>query len=304
MASSSTSVLYKFCSAESAKLILSGQTLRWSVPDLLNDPLELGHTSELAFTQADLIKGAVKLATNMIFSRDAPSGNAPLLAAVRRWRDEDRFDSPEEAEGVLQELLSQMVGQRQEAIDEIMANWRTYTNKLRICCFCSKWDNLTQWQLGAQNHTGVALRFQLQDTKSFGQPQAVKYVNDRPAITTLAEQLRAVINHEQGPAQKSFEEKFTAKATIYKPQQEVRCFHGLTNDDPAPAEDPNQWFLDREFEAESLKGVYFGLNTSLQDKQAIWDLVKKNYKLVKIHNTQLLLGKYELEAERITEKPT
>lgn len=304
MTVSDTDIVYKFCSAESAKRILTNKTLRWSTPALLHDPLELDHTTRLSFNQQDLIKGAIKTAISMIFAREAPKGNAPLLTAIRRWRDEERFNSPEEAEHVLQELLSQMVDQRQEAINKIMSDWQDFTKKLRICCFCSKWDNLVDWQLRAANHTGVVLRFELQGAKSFGEPQAVNYVNERPAITTMMEQLNIVINAERFMAQEKFAEKFTVKAAAYKSQQEVRCFYQLQESDPAPGNDPSQWFLDRPFEEDAFKGVYFGLNTSLPDKQAIWDLVKGNFTGIKQHKIKLVRGKYDLEAERLSEKPT
>jgi hypothetical protein len=300
---SHTNIVYEFCSAESAKRILTNRTLRWSTPALLRDPLELDHTSRLTFTQQDLLKGAIKTAISMIFAREAPKGNAPLLAAIRRWRDEERFNSPEEAENVLQELLSQMVDQRQEAINKIMSDWQDFTKKLRICCFCSKWDNLVDWQLRATNHAGVVLRFELQESKSFGEPRAITYVNERPAITTIMEQLNIIINNERFIAQEKFSEKFSVKATSYQPQHEVRCFYQLQDSDPAPSSDPSQWFSDREFEDDALKGVYFGLNTSLQDKQAIWDLVKSNFTGVKLNKIKLVRGKYDLEAERLTEKP-
>lgn len=304
MAASNTDILFKFCSAESAKKILSTQSMRWSAPCLLGDPLEPTHETRLDFDGEALLKGVIKVATSMIFAREVPKGNAPLLTAIRRWREEERFASPDEAEVVLKELLSQMVDQRLEIINKIMSDWQDYAQRLRICSFCGKWENLVAWQLFSHNYTGVVLRFQLQDTKSFGDPVPVKYTAERPVITTMKDQLGVILANERYIAQEYFQEKFSTKPSAYSDQQELRCFYHLAEDDPAPGPDCSQWFVDRPFEPDSLKGVYFGMCTGLKDKQEIWDLVKKNFSLVKMYSTKVLPAKFELESERLTEKPS
>ena len=303
MAANDTDILFKFCSAESAKKILSTQSMRWSAPCLLGDPLEPSHETRLNFDSQDLLKGAIKAATSMIFAREVPKGNAPLLTAIRRWREEERFGSPEEAESVLQELMSQMVDQRLEAINKIMSDWQNYAQRLRICSFSSRWENLAAWQLFSHHYTGVVLRFQLQDTKSFGDPIPVKYASERPVITSIKHQLGIILTNERHIAQEHFQDKFTTKPSEYSNQQELRCFYQVSDTDPAPGSDCSQWYIDRPFEPESLKGVYFGMHTTQQDKQEIWDLVKKNFSLVKIFATKVLPAKFELESERLTEKP-
>jgi hypothetical protein len=301
---SETETLYKFCSIESAKRVLSNKTIRWSAPYLLRDPLELDHRTRVNLNTEVLVKGAIKTVTGLIFAREPPKGNAPLMAVVRRWRDEDRFHTPEEAEHIIKDLLWQLVEQRQEALNKVVADWQEYTKRLRMCCFCSHWDNLVDWQLQGRNHTGVVLRFQLTGTKSFGEPKLVQYSAERPVITTLKEQLGIILTGDRFVAQDHFPEKFLTKAATYKPQQEVRCFYQLPDTDPTPGDDAEQWFTDREFEPDSLKAVYFGLNTSVADKQVIWDLAKKFSAGIKLHTAKLMPGKYELEADKLSDRPS
>src|SRR5690625_4800693 len=97
--------LAKYCTAEAAGKILSSRQLRWHGPHLLGDPFELTHQSPLGFDPATLLDAAIRTATAMIFARELPRSNSPLMAVVRRWREEERFDSQEEAEEVLTELL-------------------------------------------------------------------------------------------------------------------------------------------------------------------------------------------------------
>ena len=303
MADRAQDSLFKYCSAATAKQILSGQTLRWSASHLLQDPLELDHFSELGFNTDQLLTAAIKTATGFIFSKDLPRGNAPLLAAIRRWREEERFNSPEEAEDVLKDLMAQMVDQRLEVIEKIKADWKLYTRQLRIACFSGRPDNMVNWCQFADNHRGVVLRFQSDESPAFKDLQKIRYQAVRPDLTTLKEQLGVILLNEKHIAQEHFLEKFTTKAQQYSDQQEIRCFYQQDDAEHPIDSNPGNWFIDRPFGDDDLKAVYFGLSVSAADRKEIYALVKTNYKLVKLFDLKLLPGKYEVEAERITEKP-
>lgn len=295
--------LYKYCSIGTAMQILESRSLRWSASHLLNDPMELNFSSELGFNTEQLLSAAIKTATGFIFAKDLPRGNAPLLAAIRRWRDEERFNSPEEAEGVLKDLISQMVDQRLDAIEAIKQDWKLFTRQMRITCFAKSPDNLNNWFQFADNHRGMVLRFQSEESPCFKDPQAVRYQAARPDLTTLKEQLGIILLNERHVAQEHFLDKFTTKATEYGPQQEIRCFYEQDENEYPIDSNPANWYVDRPFGSEDLKAVYFGLSVNAEDRKSIYNLVKKNYSLVKFFDYKLLPGKYELEAERITEKP-
>jgi hypothetical protein len=294
--------LFKYCSVDTAKQILTSRALRWSSSHLLGDPLELNHDSELGFNTDQLLSAAIKTATSFIFAKDIPRGNAPLLTAIRRWREEERFGSPEEAEEVLKELMGQMVDQRLDAIEKIKADWKLYTRQLRIACFSSRPDNLGNWSQFGDQHRGVVLRFQCDESPVLKDPLAVRYQPARPDLTTLKEQLGVVLLNERHVAQDHFLEKFTTKAIQYSDQQELRCFYQQDDSQNPIDSNPGNWYLDRPLGDYDLKAVYFGLSTRPDDRKAIYELVKKNYTLVKLFDFKLLPGKYELEAERITEK--
>ncbi len=303
MAERNQGSLFKYCNAETAKAILTSKCLRWSASHLLQDPLELKHSSELSFSTDQLLSNSIKMATSFIFSKDMPKGNAPLLAAIRRWRDEERFGSPEEAEDVLKDLMSQMVDQRLEAIEKIKADWKLFTRRLRIANFCSKPDNLSAWDQFADHHRGVVLRFQCDESPSLKDPKAVRYQATRPDITTLKDQLGVILLNERYTAQDHFLDKFIAKPAQYSEQHEFRCFYHQDEEQEPIDSNPDKWFIDRPFGDDNLKAVYFGLSVNPAERKAIYEMVKKNYTLVKLFDIKLLPGKYEIEAERITEKP-
>ncbi|MGK0498557.1 MAG: hypothetical protein ACJAYG_000188 [Oceanicoccus sp.] len=54
------SSLTTFCSAETCLKILNSQSLRWSAPHLLNDPVELNRHSTPDFNAEGLLNGMIK----------------------------------------------------------------------------------------------------------------------------------------------------------------------------------------------------------------------------------------------------
>ncbi|TQV79492.1 DUF2971 domain-containing protein [Exilibacterium tricleocarpae] len=292
--------LVKYCTADTAGKILSNRSLRWCAPHLFCDPFELNHDTGLPFDPHELLSAAIKAATAMIFARDAPRGNTPLVTAIRRWRDEERFSSPEEAEDVLQELLSQIIDQRQAAIDQVMMDWRKFTRRLRICCFSAKPNNIAAWRQYGERHHGVAIRFQCGEFTALPKPRQVNYRGGRPDITTLREQLGVIIGDERCVPQEQFYEKFTSKPTVDSPIQEWRCFHRADDSTSADHTDATNWFDDIKFECNEITGVYFGIYTDTAVKRKLCELLKAQYSHAKIFQARAVPGKYEVDFERIT----
>ena len=108
------------------KLILENQTLRWSSPQLFDDPWELRVDPRLLFDHLSINQAMLKTATATIFTRDLPAGdlNHPLYKAIRRWRAEDRFRDEDKAFGALTELLSATAGTLEAKLQKLGCNWR------------------------------------------------------------------------------------------------------------------------------------------------------------------------------------
>ncbi|GAB1256605.1 hypothetical protein [Aurantivibrio plasticivorans] len=296
-------VLFKYCPIEEAKALLEGRSLRWRASHLIDNPFEMTISTPLRFNQEQLLNSAIKTATNFIFTKEAPKGGSPLMAAIRRWRDEERFGSPEEAEGVLRDLMMQMIEQRKEALDKTMAEWKLLARRVRVCDFTAKGDNFYAWSQLAEEHRGVILRFQSDGSEMFGKAEPIHYSDLRPEITPLKDQLAAILNGDKVEPKLQFLDKYYIKPTALKFQQGIRCLF-QQNDKETPIDDaPANWFIDREWGEDDLTGVQFGFATPLAEKQSIWDQVKQNFTGVKLFETKLLPGKFELEVERITEKP-
>lgn len=300
MASHTPEYLVKFCTAETGKLILKSNALRWSSPHLFGDPFELTHESQLSFDPQILLQAAIKMSTAMIFAKEAPKGNTPLINAIRRWREEERFASPEEAYDVLKELLSQVVDHRLNVIEHMMTQWRKYARSLRVCNLSTKADNLCAWQYFGQQHQGVAIRFQTGENTTLPKPEKVLYKGARPEISSLRDEMSIIMGGADDNANEHFEEKFIHKAPHCANEEEWRCFRQVTESVGGANTSADSWYEDVPFQRSEVTALYLGAYTPANIKKELLDIINASYPSAPIFQTRISAGKYELEFEKLT----
>ena len=291
--------LVKFTDAAAAISILSDSTLRWSAPCLFDDPFELNHQTTLNFDSRVLLTACVKSTLGLIFSRDDPKGNSPLIKAIRRWRTEDRFDSEEEAQDVLTELLTSMVQHREPEVLEIMRDWKNYARKLRILCLSDGHDNVNFWTRYAANHTGVAIRFACGEDTNMEKPMPLSYSETKPEISPLSEQMDILMNQSNVLVQESFASKFLCKSKVDSKDKEWRVFK--TAEDQGQIADESQMFEQVRFENNEVRAVYFGAEIVEKSKLDITALIKRKYPKAKVFQAIPSYEKFELDFERIND---
>lgn len=297
MVKSSTDSLVKFCDAQTAEKILSSQALRWSAPHLFSDPFELHYQSLLSFSQDDLLVATVKSAINLIFSPENPVGSTPMLQAIRRWRAEDRFQTPEEAQSVLHGLLAQMVSTRQQQIELMMHDWRDFTQRLRICCFSAKVDNLNAWRQYADHHRGVALRFRTDEDGGFSEPMKVSYQDYRPEITRIRDQVEAIVKNSNSDPSKEFRDKFLIKSKAFTEEREWRCMRVLSEKSHTAFE-AGSAFSDIKFSGRDLAAIYFGVSTPPALREKLTKLAGAINPKIRIFSGNLQPYSFDIEFQR------
>lgn len=291
--------LIKFADGETAVRILAEQKLRWSSPDRFGDPFELSAKSGFNFDTHSLLDSTIKLASSMIFAPEQPKGDSPLINAIRRWREEERFNSPEEAHGVLRELLTKMVDYRQAQLDTARAKWQEYVRKVRICCFSAKPDNISAWEQFGDQHRGVGIRFAIGEDSPFSSAKAVVYQTERPQLTSLREQLGAILHNRKDAVVDRFKDHFFIKGNHRKQEQEWRCLTFSSQEVPVTHMDAAEWYDDLSFSAAQITGIFFGISTSDDVKTEIFKLIQERYPQAKPF--QAVPGKigYTIEIEKI-----
>lgn len=288
--------LVKYCSSATAIKILGDQSLRWSAPHLFGDPFELHHATQIDVSAARMLEILLREALIMLFGPDAPTGRSnKLVNVMARWREEHRFCDEEEASTVLRELLGQIADLQARQVDEYMANWRGYARTVRIACFSAKPDLMRCWQRFAADHTGIALRFECGEGTALPQPRQVTYQVSAPTITSLHEQIEGILGRRPAPNSTDFQPKLLSKNRYDHAELEWRCFD---NDRDDPDSDEAFWYSDRRFPAQELRAVYFGARSSAGDRDAITQLMRRNFPHAKLYQAAPAAGSYELEMVR------
>lgn len=287
------SALIKFCDVETGLKILNGQSLRWSSPHLFRDPFEPDVHAAADFSPNQFVGGLIKEAINMLFGPNEPRGKSNrLVAAIARWRDEERFASEEEAETVLQQLLGQLAEQQQLEIDKYMQAWQQFARSVRICCFCDKPTNMAAWQRYADNHGGLALKFAAGEDASLNAPKKVAYTTTPPLVTSLAEQVAVAYGKQEPPRKEAFITKLLSKNRDNSSEREWRCF----DIDNAQADaDEELWYSDKTFKINELKAVYLGLGMPPAQRSKIVELVRRDFKNTRIFQAEAVAGKFEID---------
>ncbi|MFK7864477.1 MAG: hypothetical protein AB8B95_09675 [Pseudohongiellaceae bacterium] len=295
MSSKQPTSLVKYNDAETAIRTLTNASLRWSAPCLLQDPFELDHHSSLNFDSKALLIACVKKTLGLIFSRDDPSGNSPLIKAVRRWRAEERFDTEDEATEVLTELLASMVRQRDPELSQIRDDWNDFSSKLRILSLNESHENLSLWQNQADGHKGIAVRLACGEDTNFESPMSMVYTETKPEISSLSEQVEILMSQEPVSIQDGFMEKFLCKSKLQSKEREWRLFNNTEH----TVDDETQWFEDITFAPSELRAVYFGAGIAETNKQAVLKLLSQKYPRAKQFQAIAKNSRFELDFERL-----
>ncbi len=283
--------LFKYCRADIALAVLREQSWRWGNPDQLTDPLEPNSSWGLPFTRDELLTQLVKVVNSLIFAPDNPKGNSSLIAAIRRWRQDKRFESQEETAGILSQLLGPMVEKRWLELEKQVEQWKHYETHLRITSFCAKPDNMLAWESYADMHRGVVLRFKVDEDNMVNNAVKLSYKPERLQLAAIKEQLGTIIYNTKDDLSEKFPEMHKIKPSHRKSEQEWRSFKHVEQSD--------QPFTYYKFQPRELSAVIFGLACTDEDKSAILSVMQSHHKKTKTFQAKVNREGYGIELENL-----
>lgn len=285
--------LVKFCTFATGLKILESRALRWSAPHLFDDPFGLHYRSTPELSAASLLETLRREALIMLFGPDAPTGrHNKLVNVMARWREQERFCDEAEADTVLRELLGEIAELQMGHVEEYMNKWRVFASHVRIACFSDKPGNLVGWERYADNHRGMALRFDCGEGTALPKPLPVSYQNQAPVVTSKKEQLEVIYGRYPAPTPKEFPAKLLVKGRHNQLEMEWRCIDRETDD---VGEDDRRWYVDRRFPAKELRAVYVGAFMPQAERERLIGVLRAGYPHVKILQAQAQHGRYEFE---------
>lgn len=307
MASGQPISLVKFAGIREGKHILSKGALRWSSPELFQGPFELRYDQGLEFSNKELLKQVLKTIAAMVFARDMPTPGLPdhpFSKLIRRWRTEDRFNSEEEVEEALSNIVGNMVDKQLEETQELVQHWSYLISHTRVLSLLEKHQEIDFWEKYADNHRGIAIRFRCDvENSSLANPQRAEYGVKRPQITTLKEQVNVLIGQERKVEESTLHEKLLMRSKSKIHEKEWVCHKTLTEAEFEEEQaahgdiDAKKWYQEVKFTAKELSAVYFGQAVSDKDKKTILEFLGKNYPKAKAFEAQIHIEEYSLDFE-------
>lgn len=286
--------LVKYLSVASGLQLLESQALQWSSPNAFLSPFEINGRMALGFSTDELLDSTVKTATAMIFADSRPLGETPLITAINRWRDEERFDTPDEAVNVLRDLLGRMVAQKEEQLHGLVTKWQTFVESVRVCCFCDSADNLAAWDHYADNHQGIAISLIPDSDNGLEQVQPVSYSNERPQLTTLKEQMSQILYNTPSSTTQRFAKHLLNKASYLGHEKEWRALtpkngHFQATSTPGVSL--------RKLTSGSIRAVYLGANCDDTTVAAVTEKLESISPKPKLYKMAIAKSQYKLEPE-------
>ena len=291
--------LYKYVTAESAVTILNTGTLRWSSPELFDEPWSIPHEPNLGFDHFTINKVMLKTAVSMIFTRDMPPGNEnhPLYKAIKRWRVEDRFKDEVEAFDALSELLAPTPETLEAKLKKITSAWRDLVSNSRMVSLSESAKEPMSWRLYADNYRGAVFKFSTEDT--LANPQKVEYVSQRCRLTTIREQVDDLIGIQRAAGIETFQLKLLTKSLDEAMEKEWRCIQIMNEEELDCGEDVEDWYLDQPFHKSELLSVYFGFQMTDRHRNELVGLLKSNYPSAALFCAKQNEEQYEVDFEKL-----
>jgi hypothetical protein len=288
------SSLYKFCSLDAGLKILNSQTLRWSAPHLFGDPFELSYLSDPQISGKELLDVLLREALIMLFGPEEPTGrHNRLVSVMARWREQQKFIDEDQAHEVLRDLLGQIADIQAQKVKDYLREWHSYATLARIVCLSESVDSLPCWDRFADQHQGLALRFNCGADTHLPNPQRMTYGAQAAVITHKQEQLEIIYGRRNSPLAEEFHTKLLMKSRHQAGELEWRCFDQGNEEDRDS--DPSLWYDNWRFPAHELRGVYCGARMPEETRNQIARLLRASYPNARLYQAQPLAGRYELE---------
>jgi hypothetical protein len=283
--------LFKYVPPDTGRKILESCTLRWSTPQLLNDPFDMQFAFQLRIDR----RSVLTMAQNKLWQHySGQLLNRPLNTlghGIRLLRvtvpGMSREEFRKEFEGADEESINVLEKNIVRYSEEILSHFKN--NK--IFCISDLPDSIPMWAYYAKNHTGVVLRFTDETPDNpLTQARRVRYVEQMPSLfndETLSDDLAG---YNCMTPERIYDEIVWTKSIHWAHEREWRVSAGEGRS--------NASYEDMPFNSKELDGVIFGVRTSEAERWALTKLVRARYQHVELMQAKTKTDAYEMIIEK------
>lgn len=261
---------YKYLTAETAKIVLTNRTLRWSAPALFNDPFDVQFNMHITADPAAVRPLAMNRILDVIEGRIEPDQNNPAGQLFKMLRDPRVKMSRQEIVDQLGPAFDEGFSKMVEILPSVNSEAAKHLEDIKILCLTVRPDNNLMWSHYADSHRGVVLRFRsipALDTP-YGLAKPINYVHAVPPL--VSEQELADIFAGAGTFEKAgiVDRAIYTKSSEWAYEEEWRLSSG-------GGRRPGELFEDVPFGWNELDGLIFGLRTSDENRDALGTLARQ-----------------------------
>ena len=262
---------YKYHSAATAKIVLSTSSLRWSSPQLFNDPFDVPRTAELNFTTHDLEEAIHAAFVEMLHKDRLPTN--PIFALLVQLIKAGKVALTEKQ--VLESLRDHLkgLGPVVEAnLKEFRQAWEELVPRMRILCMSAVNNSPPMWAHYCDAHRGVVLQLDSSDERdsSLLLAERVTYRPEKPQLPGAVFWAEAILGEREINWQEYFRDYFYVKRPDWGYEQEWRVISYAPEGQPG-------LFEDSHFDGRDLSAVYLGAEIAAVDQQTILAITKERY---------------------------
>jgi hypothetical protein len=281
---------FKFFSRPTAEIVLRNRSLRWSRPGTFNDPFDCQF--DLYFPELDdRMKGDILERQYQSIFEGGPAdpnnklGEMLLVLKNRapKWTRQQYFK--EMAAGV-DGVLANATGMQAE----FFGLMRTHSETLKLLCLSVATDSVTMWSHYAEQHRGVALRFETPEgvDSPWRLAEPVNYTVELPLAMTRENFVDYAAGRAALDPQALARTMVLSKAKEWEYEKEWRIASG-------DGRDKTREFEDIEFNRKELTGLILGARMPDGDKARFVDLARNLNPSVEILQARLAARAYRIE---------
>jgi hypothetical protein len=284
---------YKYMSRGTAKVVLENQTLRWSVPSLLNDPFDVQFDMHMNNIDRARIKALAlpKMWDAMFGDAQFEPGNV-FGMMMAKFRGRLKKLSREEFDRNFGASIDEGIDNLLKHLPEHQADIRRHMAKTKVICFSEVPDSILMWAYYAEQQKGAVLCFRAPEGIDSGLLEArpLNYSKDVPPLVTeefLADMSAGLVKMDPKAL---MERMTTTKALEWAHEREWRITLGY-------GRRPDALFEDLEFHAEELDGVIFGCLMPEEDVQRLSRITLEKYPHTQLYRAVKADGEFKLAIE-------
>lgn len=174
-------------SAETARIVLTNRSLRWSSPVLFNDPFDVPRELSFGILPDELAQASARRMAHLI--ERPPEDTAQFSPKIRVILETVKKGSSEELKAQLLLGLKEVAASHHpsgDSMDEMRKLWRTWLPDHRILCLTESPSHSAMWHHYADKYRGVVLEFRCVDEldSAWLRAKPVTYPASKPPIYT------------------------------------------------------------------------------------------------------------------------